>query len=62
MRYIDFVEPQDESWNGWKVRCEEARDKVIQEVGNGSISAPAMLAGCPPDRNRGRHWDRKERR
>ena len=32
MRYINFVEPQNEAWNDWRARCEEARDIVVQEV------------------------------
>ena len=27
-----------------------------------SAKKPTVLAGCPPDPNRGRHWNRKERR
>lgn len=36
MRYIDFVEPETEEWNDWRVRCQEAREIVIQEAENGN--------------------------
>jgi len=35
MRYIDFVEPKNETWNDWRARCEKARSILIQEVEDG---------------------------